>query len=162
MGTQNGESLYFRHPSVCEGCEPLVYNAPFPNSMLKRTNTILDGQEPGRTHCRLLRRPVPRYPDQWTGFVGLSAAFEAGKGIESPPNIVFAILDTVTPFLATMPLKRLFDEELIVSDLGALQAWRGYFLLQGKDSLGLRSRGSALYDGIVLLVDWSRTFQFLC
>lgn len=67
---------------------------------------------------------VANYPDQWTGLLGLSGAYSTGDGIHKAPIVAMTILDTLSPWLAKISLKKLFDEHLIVSDAAALHAWK--------------------------------------
>lgn len=66
---------------------------------------------------------VDRYPQNWTGYLGLSGAYQVDPNL-LPSSIVSALLKAAAYVAPKMPLKRLFDEHLIVKNGAALQAWR--------------------------------------
>jgi alpha-beta hydrolase superfamily lysophospholipase len=64
-----------------------------------------------------------KYPEHWTGLIGLSGAYELDPNI-IPSPIVMSILNGLAWLVPKTPLKSLFDEHLIVADQEALQRWR--------------------------------------
>lgn len=65
---------------------------------------------------------VARYPDLFTGFIGLSGAFEITGVL--PPAPVMWLLQALSYVAPKRPLKPPFRPELIVSDEAALEEWR--------------------------------------
>jgi acylglycerol lipase len=65
---------------------------------------------------------VAKYPDYWTGLIGLSGAYELDPKFGIPSPTAMALLYVLAKIAPKLPFKPLFDQKLLVSDPGALQA----------------------------------------
>lgn len=66
---------------------------------------------------------VAKHPMYWTGLIGLSGAYQMDPNLA--PSLGAKLLLQMVSWLAPkLAVKQLFDEQLIVSDETALQAWR--------------------------------------
>jgi alpha-beta hydrolase superfamily lysophospholipase len=64
-----------------------------------------------------------KYPQHWTGLLRLSVAYELDPK-RMPSSLVLTLLNGLASVLPKLlPIKRLMDEHLIVSDEKALQVW---------------------------------------
>ena len=64
---------------------------------------------------------VAEHPNHFTGLIGLSGAYDSDI---TPSFLLRGILKVLSYVAPKLPLKRMFDEKLIVADEDALQAWR--------------------------------------
>lgn len=77
-----------------------------------------------------------RYPDLFSGLIGLSGAYEIASML--PPAPVMWALNSVVWLSPKLPLKPVFRPELIVSDAAALDEWR-------RDELAAKGKVTVAY-----------------
>lgn len=77
------------------------------------------------------------HPTMFTGLLGLSGAYAVDPGVGIPPAPVITMIGALARLLPKLPVKRLFDERMLIRDAAALAAWRSDPLFnRGKLRLG--------------------------
>jgi len=80
---------------------------------------------------------VLAHPTMFTGLLGLSGAYAIDPSVGVPPAPIIALIRALARVFPKLPVKRLFDERLIIRDPAALAAWRNDPLFnRGKLRLG--------------------------
>jgi acylglycerol lipase len=66
---------------------------------------------------------VVKYPEHWTGLLGLSGAYELDPSAGIPSPVILSILQAFAHLTPKIPFKPLFDPELLVPDETALKGF---------------------------------------
>lgn len=117
-GLSDGESMYFQNvDNFVEDIKFLsdkIHKMPRYEDVASR---FLLGKSLGGL---VTAYAVSRYPDEWTGLIGLSGAYQVEKDKVPSPRAV-SIIKLIGTLAPKMYLKKAFDENLIVSDKDALE-----------------------------------------
>jgi alpha-beta hydrolase superfamily lysophospholipase len=122
-GLSDGESMYFYDMDTYIADVENFYNM-FHTMERYRTVTsrFLLGKSLGGTLAAFCAAQFPRY---WTGLIGLSGAFNpVSRAARVPSPLAMSILRSLSGWIPKMPLRKMFQDEAIVADASALQAWR--------------------------------------
>ena len=120
-GLSDGESMYFHDMDVFVQDVKALYDDIHSQAEYRDVKTrLLMGKSIGgllSIYCILA------HPRDWTGLIGLSGAYQMSPSM-TPSPILMSGLGLLAHLLPKMPIKRLFDERLIVRDPHALDQWR--------------------------------------
>ena len=122
-GLSDGESMYFCDMDTFVGDVNHFYHMLHGMKRYKNVQSrFLLGKSLGGT---LAAYSVAKYPQHWTGLIGLSGAFNpVSRAARVPSPLVMSVLKKVSWWFPKTALRKMFPDEAIVADPDALQAWR--------------------------------------
>lgn len=120
-GCSDGESLYFNDmPTFVEDVNSLYNEIHLSERYKEVKSRFILGKSLGGLVAAFT---VAKYPNHFSGLIGLSGAFGVDKS-QVPKPLLYNILKVCNCFVPKLPLKQLFDPKLVVSDANSLETWK--------------------------------------